>query len=56
MDPSDYDAIPLYKIVCLEVLATGGIKQTGKQNSSENGRGSWVASAPTLFILILTLN
>jgi hypothetical protein len=44
MEPGDYDEIPYVTYCCLlEVGTAGGIKQMVKHNTSQNGRGSWVA-------------
>jgi hypothetical protein len=40
----DYIEIPLYKILYfVRGTTTGGIKQMGTHNRSENGCGAWVA-------------
>jgi hypothetical protein len=44
MELSVYDEIPLCKILyCQRWWTTGGIKQIGTHNRSENGRGARVA-------------
>jgi hypothetical protein len=45
MEPSGYDEIPLCKTLYFVRIygTTGGIKQLGKYNRSEKGRGARVA-------------